>query len=230
MTRTFLGLCGVVFALCVISGHVGVPLFSGQFAVSTTLRFGGLAGSLGLAEPWRYLSAVFVHANLVHLAMNGIWMFSMGQLVESEVGKARFVILFVLTGVLGFVVSDVYGHFMGPPTVGASGAVFGLFGGALGSAYARRDPNWSQLLVRNLVWLLLLSFAANVNNAAHVGGFVVGALLGYAFAKESRKLKLDVPFAILAGLVLVACVGSVGLSAAAPIWRLVHADEMSRQY
>jgi len=229
ITRIFLGLCVLVFALCMISDH-RLPLYSDQFSMSTTLRFGALIGSLGTAEPWRYVAAVFVHYNLVHLAMNG-WVFSrVGLDVERELGKARFAILFVLSGALGFLVSTVWYNGISPPTAGASGAIFGVFGCAIGVAFARKDPNWKQILIQNLVWLAILAFMSSVNNAAHAGGLATGALLGFLFTKESRKLKLDPVFGAIAGLLLVLSVASVALSAVSPIWRVVRAQEMSREY
>jgi rhomboid protease GluP len=229
ITRIFLGLCLLVFALCIISDH-RLPLYSDQFSMSTTLRFGALLGTLGTAQPWRYVSAVFVHYNVVHLAMNG-WVFSrVGVEAEREVGKARFTILFVLSGALGFVVSTLWYNGISPPTAGASGAIFGVFGCVLGAAYARRDPNWKQILVQNLVWLVILAFMSSVNNAAHAGGLVTGTLLGFLFTKESRKLKLDPALGLIAGLLLALSVASIVLSAASPIWRVVRAQEMSREY
>lgn len=230
MTRATLGFCVIVFALCFASEH-RLPLWGhDSFALSTMLRFGAIAGSLPQSQPWRYLAAVFVHFNVLHLAMNGLWLARMGAVVERELGKARYVILFVLSGVLGFVASDVWYGFTGPPTAGASGAVFGLFGAAVGVAYAKRDPNWTQILIQNVVWLLILAFASNVNNAAHAGGLASGALLGFLFTKEPRKLRLDLPLALAAGLLLAFSVTSVVLSAVSPIWRMVREQEMRREY
>jgi len=230
MTRATLGFCVLVFALCFASER-HLPLWGhDSFAVSTTLRFGAFYGSLAEAQPWRYLAAVFVHFNLLHLGLNGLWLARMGASVERELGKARFVILFVVAGALGFVFSDFWYGFSGPTTAGASGAVFGLFGAAVGMAYAKRDPNWKQILIQNVVWLLILSFASNVNNAAHAGGLVSGALLGFLFSKEPRKLKLDLPFALLAGLCLALSVASVVLSAVSPLWRAQRALEQGREF
>lgn len=230
MTRLFVGLCLAVFALCFASEH-RLPLWGSQsFALSTVLRFGGIAGSLAVAQPWRYISAVFVHFNLLHAGMNCFVLVAVGAAAERELGKARFVLLFVLTGALGFVASDVWAGGMSSPTAGASGAVFGLFGSVIGIAYARRDPNWKQVLVQNLVWVVVLSFMGSVNNAAHVGGLAAGALLGFLFNKEPRKLNLDAPFAVAATILVVLSLASVGLSAASPIWRLVKSQEMSREY
>ena len=230
MTRLFVGLCIAVFALCFASEH-RLPMWGQQyFALSTVLRFGGIAGTLAQAQPWRYFSAIFVHFNLLHAGMNCFVLVAVGATAERELGKARFVLLFLLTGALGFVASDLWAGGMSSPTAGASGAVFGVFGSVIGIAYARRDPNWKQVLLQNVVWIVVLSFMGSVNNAAHVGGLVVGALLGFLFNREPRKLNLDTAFAVVAAILVVLSLASVALSAASPIWRLVKGQESSREY
>ena len=228
MTRFFLGLCVLVFAVCIASDRA-LPLFRDSFALSTMLRFGAIAGTLGAAQPWRYLAAVFVHFNVMHLAMNGWTLSVVARSAERELGRARFAILFVLSGILGFVASDLWFGGVSPQTAGASGAVFGVFGALIGIAYARRDPNWKQILIQNLVWIAILSLMGNVNNAAHAGGLVTGAVLGFLFNREPRGLKLNTLFGIAAGVLLALCVASVALSAASPVWRLVRGQEQSLQ-
>ncbi len=228
MTRLFLGLNLMVFALCVATER-SLPLFRDNFRMSTTLRFGALVGTLGAAEPWRYLSAVFVHYNLLHVGMNCFALSRVGATAEREFGKARFVLLFVLSGVIGFLVSNQWSGGIDPPTAGASGAIFGLFGSVIGVLYARRNPAWKQALVENLVWLAILAFMGPINNAAHVGGLACGALLGFLFSKEARKLRLDLPFGLIAGLLLAVSLASVVLSARSPVWRAVRVQEDSRE-
>lgn len=228
LTRLFVGLSIAVFAVCFASERQ-LPLWGTQnFALSTVLRFGGIWGMLAREQPWRYFSAVFVHFNLLHVAMNCFVLVSIGAAAEREFGKARFALLFVASGALGFVASDWWG--VSGPTAGSSGAVFGLFGAVVGSAYARRDPNWKQLLTQNVVWIVVLSFLGNINNAAHVGGMVAGTLLGFLFNKEPRKLKLDAAYGAVAVLLVVVSLAGVALSATSPIWRLVKSQEQSRLY
>ena len=226
MTRLFVGLCLVDFALCFASEH-RLPLWSAQqFALSTMLRFGAIWGTLARAQPWRYFSAIFAHFNLLHLGMNCWVLVAVGAVAERELGKARFVLLFVLSGALGFVASDLWG--ITAPTAGARGAVFGLFGAMVGVAYARRDPNWKQVLLQNVIWVVVLGLLGSVNNAAHAGGLVVGALLGFLFSKEPRRLNLDLTFGVVASVLVALSLASVALSAASPIWRLVQNQEESR--
>ena len=229
LTRLLLGLTLMLFAVCIASDR-HLPIFSDNFRMSTLLRFGLLGGRLGSLQPWRYLSAVFLHFNLVHVAMNGLALSRVGAASEREFGKARFVFLFVVSGVLGFVTSNWWYDGVSPPTVGASGAIFGLFGSVIGVLYARRNPAWKQTLVENLVWVAILAFmpGLSANNAAHVGGLVTGAVLGFLFSKEPRRLRLDLPFGLLAAVLLALSLASVVLSARSPIWRAQRELENSR--
>lgn len=226
VTRLLLGLCLAVFALCFAVDR-RLPLgLSDSFSVSTAVRFGAIVSDLATFQPWRYLAAVFVHFSVLHLAMNGWTLSAIARGAEREFGSARFAVLFVVSGMLGFVVSNVWYGGMSPPTAGASGAIFGVFGALVGLAYARRDPNWKQGLLQNLIWLVILSLVGSVNNAAHAGGLVSGTLLGYAFSKESPRLKLDRPLAGLAALLLVLSLLSVVLCAVWPNFQVVRAQEM----
>src|SRR5687768_7911385 len=118
-TRTILALVLVVFALCVVVDRklpLGLPIadfLPPSFRASTLIRFGALgdvvadaAGrGLGELEPYRLLSAVFVHMGLLHVGMNMLVFVGMGRQLEAHFGAARLVILFLGSGVLGFVAS-----------------------------------------------------------------------------------------------------------------------------
>jgi membrane associated rhomboid family serine protease len=241
VTRLLLFLELLVFALCPVVemslGH-GFPLgdlgpllgrFGGQgsFSTSTLLRFGALGGDLGRTEPWRLLSAVFVHASFFHIAMN-LWVFTvLGRDLERALGSARFALLFLLTGVLGFVVSEWWYAPFHPVTMGASGAVFGEIGAGVGILRARRDREWKSFFWRNLIYALLLSVVmGNVNTAAHLGGFAAGIALGFVFGRERPWARLKTALAVAATAGLVAVVASVGLSMHSLAWQEVRAREL----
>ncbi len=230
VTRVLLFLELAVFGLCVIAdkrlplglGSFGAPAFK----ASTLLRFGALAGELGRDEPWRYLSAVFVHASVLHIGMN-LWVFtSVGRDLERAIGSMRFALLFLLTGVFGFVASAYWYAPLQPLTMGASGGVFGEIGGVVGILAARRDPEWRRAFVRNLIYALLLSvILGSVNTAAHLGGFAAGIALGFFFGRERPKWKLEWPLRVLGVLGLCAVVASVVLSMRSPVWQVVELRE-----
>jgi membrane associated rhomboid family serine protease len=219
MTRFLLAVELVVFALCLLA-EKRIPLWFGDgFGCSTLVRFGALGGPLGSEEPYRLLAAVFLHANVLHVGMNMMMFADLGQKLEAEVGGARATLLFVLSGVLGFVASELWYGPMGPLTVGASGGVFGQIGAVVGVLYARRDPEWRRTLVRNLIFAAILALVLSVNTAAHLGGFAAGIVLGFLLHEERRRLdwsRLVTPIAVLA---VLASIASIGVSTLSPAWR-----------
>jgi len=153
---------------------------------------GGDAWTLG--HWWTASTATFLHGGLIHLAFNMIWLRMLGPTVIEELGPARFIVAFVLTGITGALTGNLYytmAHGVPWPSIGASGAVFGLMGLLL--TYARRRGGaWGrQLQGRMAAWALiafLFGFAMpGVNNAAHFGGAVGGLLLGYLLPRRERQ-------------------------------------------
>lgn len=235
-TKLLIGLCLLVFAAAVAVDR-RLPIgFNGPeaFRISTMYRFGVLAPWIAKHEPWRVLSAVFLHFSVLHLGMNLWGLFSLGRVLETTFGQARSVLLFLAAGVAGFVISVAWDGFSGyAPTAGASGGVFGQLGGVIGILLARRLPDWKALLWQNLLYAVVLGFMVRVNNAAHLGGLVVGFAVGYLFEKERAYLAAKEPvrllttrvFGVLAVLGVFASVASVALSIESTSTRLVRERE-----
>lgn len=222
LTVFFIVLCVAVYVLGLVSG-VEFGLMGG-LRRSQLLRWGGLLGSIGRIEPWRYLSAVFLHFGALHLLFNMLALLDFGRATEQKLGSARFVIVFVVTGIVGFVASDYWFALMGQSsaTGGASGGLFGLVGAVIGYHAAARDPAWKRYLLRAAVLAAVLGFmpGLSVNNAAHIGGCCAGIALGYAFYKEARPWRLGPLLAWFAGLLVLASLGSLVLCQISPAWRL----------
>jgi membrane associated rhomboid family serine protease len=225
VTRLLLAIELLVFALCMMADRK-VPLWFGDaFRTSTVVRFGALGGPLGGDEPYRLLAAVFLHANLLHVGMNMMMFVDLGQKLEAELGGARAALVFILSGILGFVASELWYGPMGPLTVGASGGVFGQIGAVVGVLYARRDPEWRRTLVRNLIFAAILALVLSVNTAAHLGGFAAGIALGFLLHEERRRLDWTRFVTIFAAVGVLASVASVGVSTLSPAWRGFRAYE-----
>lgn len=224
--------CVLVFGLAVVTDgsfpvapEFGIP---GRFRISTFARFGALFPQMLGFSPWQLLSAVFFHASVLHIAFNMMALVSFGRVIEQRFGSARALLLFLLAGVGGFVVSMWwYGPF-GPPTAGASGGVFGQLGGIVGIAIARRDSQWKQILIHNLVLALILALAMHVNTAAHLGGFAIGIGLGFLFEREPRRQVVTQLFGALAVVSALASVAAVVASMTSPFWREIRAEELLR--
>ncbi|MDI1475780.1 rhomboid family intramembrane serine protease [Polyangium sp. y55x31] len=199
-----------------------------------TLRFGALHVLLVFAEPWRLVSAIFVHFGALHLLGNMFVLTWLGRIAEPAVGPARLLLTYVVTGVFGFVASMAYTMFFDPSggglTAGASGAVFGLMGLVLGMLYRQRNPQWKRFALQAVLLNVVFGFAVNqanvgvaINNIAHLGGLVAGILFGLVFARpvrvSSRNGKSDIGMNVAAGLGLLTCVASLVLAQLSPTWR-----------
>jgi rhomboid protease GluP len=239
MTRFVIALELIAFALCVMAdrripiglGDVAGVDFgspSGAFRDSTLVRFGALVRHIAAEEPFRYLSAGFVHANLLHVGMNLFMFAQLGPQLEHELGSARSLVLFIGAILAGSLTSTWwYGEGI---MVGASGGVFGQFGAFVGLLYAFRDPHWKRTLAIGVIYTALVSLAFGmVDGAAHVGGFAAGMVLGFLFWKEQRRLRLHRAQAALAGVALISCVASVVLSTRSPKWQQERYNEEVRE-
>lgn len=130
----------------------------------------------GTAPWWTLFTAIYLHGGLLHIFFNILWIRQLGPAVADAFGPARYFVIFTLAGAGGFVASNL---FSGAPTVGASGAVFGLLGALI--VYGRRTGRGmlTQQLWQWAIALFVLGFLmARVNNYAHAGGFLVGLAAG----------------------------------------------------
>lgn len=228
-TRAILALVLLVFALMVLVDRtipLGFPLgdlLPPAFRTTTLLRFGALGDfplgparcDLGELQPYRLLAAVFVHMGLLHVGMNMLVFVGLGRQLEAHFGAARFVVLFLGSGILGFVASQIWYELSASGarvTAGASGGVFGQIGALVGVLYARRHPEWKRELTRQLIYAGLLALAFPVNNAAHFGGLAAGAVIGFSLEKERRAPLATKVFGVLAVLLVCGSVVSVVLS------------------
>ncbi len=229
MTKLVIAMELAVFALCVMVDR-SMPLgLSGGFRGPTLIQFGALYGPVLESEPWRLLSACFVHGGLLHVGMNMLMFASLGAQLERELGSSRSVLLFLATGVLGFVASFVWSGGM-VFSVGASGGVFGQVGAFVGLLYARKDPRWKGALVRSLVYAVLLTLAiGRIDTAAHLGGFFAGIVLGFVLHKEQLALRLNKTASVLAALALLTSVASVVLSSLSPFSQAARSSQELRE-
>jgi rhomboid protease GluP len=147
-----------------------------------------------LVQPWRFVMAVFLHGSLMHIGFNMWVLMDVGPLVEETYGSARYLFLYVVTGIGGYVLSSIGGHF----SVGGSGALMGLIGVLLALTMGRRNASLQMLrgqLTRFLIYMLIFGIVIpSVDNLAHVGGLASGYVLGRIMAArppvapEDRKL------------------------------------------
>ena len=161
----------------------GVLVRMGASVGYACLPSGDLIG-IGAGEPWRLFTAIFLHGSLIHLAMNAYALWAFGNIVEAELGKLRFLAIFFVGGLFASAASFVFGV---PtiPGVGASGAIFAIFGAFVGYSWRRRDLAFYASRIRNAVTLIVINavFSITVPGIdwrARAGGFVGGLVLGLA--------------------------------------------------
>ena len=159
---------------------------------------------------WRLITAAFLHASLLHIGFNMLALWWFGAPVEEYLGRARFIGLYLVSGLAGSAgaLTQTQGV-----TVGASGAIFGVLGAMLileWQATGRLGGNAMTLIVINLA----LSFAlSNISIGGHIGGLIGGILTTLAYARWGRGHAAygRLGFAGLAGLAFVA-VASIAIA------------------
>lgn len=135
---------------------------------------------------WRFVTPIFLHANLLHVGLNMLNLAVLGVFLERLVGHLRYLLIYFVTGIVSIIASF---YFMPQEiSVGASGAIFGLVGAysIFVLMHRRAFPKHG---IPALLWLLLVIgvnlgiglFVPNVDNYAHIGGLLSGCLLGWWF-------------------------------------------------
>lgn len=148
--------------------------------------------NLGVAngEWWRLITPVLLHAGFTHLLFNSMSIFLFAPALERMLGKARFLLVYAGSGIIGNIGTYVtepldYVH------VGASGAIFGLFGVYLFMVLFRKEligQEHSKMILTLLAFAVLMSFInSNINMMAHLFGLCGGFLLSFLCAKKERR-------------------------------------------
>ncbi len=187
----------VAFYLAMLMRSGGGPADLGRgIDAAVIFRFGAAHSAAVLvgAEYWRLATAMLLHFDLLHLIFNSLCLVQLGPLIEGAVGRSRYMVLYFVSGVVGFVFSAAAMLVRGPVlSAGASGVVFGLIAAGLVLGYVRRDASvahFRQGLVKWLVLGVIISVLPGVDLMAHAGGAAAGAGLTAALidpAKPARR-------------------------------------------
>jgi rhomboid protease GluP len=177
---------------------INAAVFLGMaLATSTIMDFpgrelvlwGGNVGALTISgEWWRLLTNIFVHAGIIHIAFNMWCLWNLGALCESLYGRWTYTAIYLICGVGASLASAAWHPYV--PSVGASGAIFGL-AGALIAAFKLGEFSLPRSALAGtlrslgafVVYNLIFGFAIpGIDNAAHIGGLITGLIVGALIA------------------------------------------------
>ena len=211
----------VIFVLMAIDSG-GIFSFHGQ----TLLKWGGNFGPWTLdGQWWRLLTCTFVHGGLIHIGLNMWVLWDIGQFVERLTGNVGFLLLYVLSGLFGSLASVYWNPEV--LSVGASGAVFGAFGGLMGFVLLRHDSIPKHILARLrvsgstfLFFNLIVGLRVpGIDMAAHLGGLVAGFACGLVLTQPLDRVTILTRTwrnAMMVALGTVSLAAALALAPAAP--------------
>jgi rhomboid protease GluP len=198
------------------AGTAGPALGFGNVDPQVLVRVGAKFGPLIIyrGQWWRLVTAMFLHAGIFHIGINLWCLFDLGPMVESLFASAKFIVMYLVTGIAGFLLSLWWRP--GGISIGASGAILGLVGvligvsfhhGGLGKTYRGQLWRW-------VIYIFIFGLFFAVDNAAHLGGLVTGLLLGYLVPEgEPETRESEVVWSTLAVISVLIIAGSFALMA-----------------
>ena len=202
ITLALVVICIGVFALQLVFG-VNPTHPTNQSLIAWGANF--LPFSLGDA-PWRLVTSLFLHIGFMHLLFNMFALYYFGQVAERMFGAVNFLALFLLSGVGG----NLLNNFLGlhsvmagePPIIsaGASGGIMGIGMALLVTALTKTSFNNFALNFRSLLIVMAINLGygflvGGIDNASHVGGAIIGGLLGMMYVMQYRVIRQQQLFA-----------------------------------
>ncbi len=181
----------VTYAIIAVTAAISVLVLFGASELESWLWLDKGAVYFG-NEYWRLLTVALVHGSIIHLGFNMYALWIIGPIVEALYGPWRFMAIYLVCIAAGSAASFATSA---NPAVGASGGVFGLFGALLVAdrvhkpALTRNARNLTTQIGMLIVINLVIGFTVpNIDNAAHVGGLLAGAALGFLLVPQGARL------------------------------------------
>jgi membrane associated rhomboid family serine protease len=211
LTYILIGI-NVLVALGALLG--GASATTGGIGGSSLLADGSVSrAAIADGEYWRLVTAGFLHAGFLHLAFNMFALYILGSMLEPAIGRLRFGLIYavsLLAGSFGALLLEP-----DAPTVGASGAIFGLMGAAV---VVMRNRGISPMESGLGLWIglnLLITFTIpNISIGGHVGGLIGGAVAAFLLFDVGQRLRLPdlVPTVVCVALGAAAVTGAIAVS------------------
>lgn len=174
----------VLFLLCIFNGD----FFYGKGTFD-------IVNILSQQQWYRFITCIFLHGDVYHLSGNMIYLYTLGNMVERELGHVKYFLLYMLSGLAGNVgsmaISILINDFT--PSLGASGAIFGITGALLWIIIRNRGRH-EEITFLKIIFLIVYSLyngfiSTNVDNAAHLGGLIGGFVLAIVLYRKKGKAK-----------------------------------------
>jgi len=162
-------------------------LFNILLGVEYLLLFSQINSKVFEGQIYRLFTAMFLHADIIHLFSNMLALLIFGTSVENNFYKYQFLLIYFVSGFLG----NIFSLFLLPYdsiSLGASGAIFGLIG-AVFVFFAREDKSFIVFGLIYLVFFIFMSLAPGINLWAHLFGLLGGLILGYLFKNKTKRFE-----------------------------------------
>jgi membrane associated rhomboid family serine protease len=207
----------VVFSLIAINVLIFlVGLSSSEIENNLIVNYGALGIAIEAGEWWRGITAAFLHGGFMHIMFNMYFLYIFGPRLERQVGSLAFSGIYLASAAGGSLATYLFG----PTTtysIGASGALFGLFGAWLYAAYRQRGSAAGSAMFNQLGGILLINlalplFIPNIDWRAHLGGLVTGMVVAFLWeqtaagrsnARQMRAISGFAMFVLLMALLVV---------------------------
>jgi membrane associated rhomboid family serine protease len=201
VTKILIGLCIAAYVVQQTAGD----RFTERFDLLGRAYVPLLGSVEGVAEGqwYRLLTAMFLHGSVMHIIFNMLSLWWIGGPLEAALGRARYLALYFASGLAGSALTYLLAE-PNTPSLGASGAIFGLFGA---TAILMRRLNYDMRpVIALLVINLIFTFGwPNIAWQAHIGGLVGGVVVGYAMVHAPRERRALIQYGVC-GVILVAVV------------------------
>jgi membrane associated rhomboid family serine protease len=202
VTKILVGICVAVYLVQLAKGD----RFTDRLDLIGQAYVPVLGSVQGVAQGqwYRLLTAMFLHASPIHIIFNMMSLWWIGGPLEAALGRARYLALYVVSGLAGSALTYLLAA-QNTPSLGASGAIFGLFGAT--AVLMRRLRYDMRPVIALLVINLIFTFGwANIAWQAHIGGLVAGVITGYAMVHAPRERRALIQYGTCAVVLVVVVV------------------------
>ena len=184
----------IIMAICIIL-FILMELSGGSTNSQTLLKYGAnLDVLVKNGEYYRLFTCIFLHIGIMHLLCNMYSLYIIGREVENLFGKIKYIVIFILSGIFGSIMSLAFTH--NTISAGASGAIFGLLGALLYFGMHYRTY-LGEAIKRSIIPIIVINliigfFAEGIDLAAHIGGLVGGVLVAMMVGVPDKSKTKDI--------------------------------------